>query len=414
VTARPSRGVDDAGGTTPRRHHRVLVVGGGNGGLSLAGRLRRAGIDDIAVVEPRSHHLYQPLFSHIAGGTARAGQARRPQDEVIPRGVTWIHDSATGVRPSEHAVELGSGALVTYEQLVLAPGIRRDWARVPGLEEAIGTPTVTSHYEYDLAQKTSRLLRDLRAGTVVFTQPDGPASCAGAAQKPMYLACDYWRRIGVLDDIRVVLVLPTPTMFGIPLIDDELARKTAEYGIEVRFSSELAAVDAASSSVTIRSADGVDEQLHYDVLNVVPVQRAPEWIAASGLSAPHDESDQVDVDPRRLQHRHHPDIWALGDAASAAGSKSGGALRRQTKVVAQNVLAVLDGRDPSAVYDGYSVAPFTVSRGTVVFAEFDDRLRPKPTIPFWTGLARERRLTWLFDRHILPWIYWHLITQGRA
>ena len=73
-----------APGTTP--HHDVLVIGGGNAGLSVAGRLRRYGVDDVAVVEPRDTHYYQPMFSHVAGGTARASQATRPQGSVTPNG----------------------------------------------------------------------------------------------------------------------------------------------------------------------------------------------------------------------------------------------------------------------------------------------------------------------------------------
>ena len=69
-------------------HHDVLVIGGGNAGLSIAGRLHRYGVADVAVIEPRSHHRYQPLFSHVAGGTARASQAVRPQGDVTPRGVS--------------------------------------------------------------------------------------------------------------------------------------------------------------------------------------------------------------------------------------------------------------------------------------------------------------------------------------
>ena len=76
--------------------------------------------------------------------------------------------------------------------------------------------------------------------------------------------------------------------------------------------------------------------------------------------------------------------------------------------------AVIAGRAPTAKYDGYSVVPFTVSRGTVVFAEFDRRGRLKPTIPFWRSLYRERRLSWIADRRVLPWVYWHLILRGRA
>ena len=72
-------------------HHRVIIVGGGNGGVSAAARLRRAGVSDIAVIEPQTVHRYQPLFSHVAGGTARASQTSRPQADVMPKGVHRHH-----------------------------------------------------------------------------------------------------------------------------------------------------------------------------------------------------------------------------------------------------------------------------------------------------------------------------------
>lgn len=396
--------------TLAQNSHRVVVLGGGNAGMSVAGRLARAGVDDIVIVEPRTHHLYQPLFSHVAGGTAKASQARRPQQEVLPRGVDWIRDAATHVDPEARSVTLASGITIGYEHLIVCPGIRRNWAAIPGLEHAIRTPRVSSHYEFALARKTSRLLRDVRSGTVVFTQPPEPASCGGAAQKPMYLACDYWRATGVLEDIRVILVVPGPTLAPVDPADGELERKVVEYGIEVRFSTELTAVDADAGTVTLRGGSG-EETLPYDVLDVVPPQVAPAWIAESGLA---DDTGFVDVDPELLRHRRFPEVWALGDAAATRNAKSGGALRKQTKALAENLVAVLQGRAPRSRYSGYTVIPFTVSRHTVVFAEFDDRDRPQPTVPGWTGLARERRLAWVFDRHLLPWVYWHLITKGRA
>ena len=57
-------------------HSDVVILGGGNAGISLAARLRRYGVKDVAVVEPREHHLYQPLLSHIAGGTAPGARDR--------------------------------------------------------------------------------------------------------------------------------------------------------------------------------------------------------------------------------------------------------------------------------------------------------------------------------------------------
>ena len=394
-------------------HHSVVVVGGGNAGLSVAGRLQRHGVKDVVVIEPREHHLYQPMFSHVAGGTARASMATRPQASVMPKGVGWIRDAVSAIDPDSNRLTLVSGDTIGYDQVLVCTGIQKDWNRIPGLAAAMGSPSGASHYEFDLAAKASLLLRDLQRGTVVFTQPAGPATCAGASQKPMYLACDYWRAAGVLDDIRVVMIVPDPTVFGIPLIDEELERKVAEYGIELRCDTELVEVDA-ESRVAVIAHDGVTERLPYDLLHAVPPQSAPDWLKDSALPAVGDELGFVEVDPHTLRHTRFPSVWALGDSAATTNSKSGGALRKQTTVVAANVEAALRGKPATSVYDGYTVCPFTVSRSTVVFAEFDDAYQLKPTIPFWKGLARERRLTWVFDRHILPWVYWHMILKGRA
>lgn len=392
---------------------RIVVIGGGNAGLSIAGRLHNARTGKVTVIEPRERHVYAPLQSHIAGGTARASRAVRPQADVIPPGVRWLRDEVFTVDPAARRVHLVSGGRLDYDQLVVAAGLRLEWEAIPGLPEAMARPEGVSNYDLDLAAKASGVLRDLRRGTVVFTQPPEPASCGAAAQKPLYLACDWWRSLGVLDDIRVVLVLPDPVPFGIPDIDRELHRVLDGYGVEVRYSREVRSVDATSRTLTIGHGED-EETLSYDVLHAVPPQRAPEWIAGSGLADAGDPHGLVDVDPETLRHRRYPDVWSLGDSARVATRPSGGAIRPQAKVLAKNLRAALRGAAPSARYDGYSVVPFTVSRGTVVFAEFDRWGRPRPTIPFWRSLSRERRSTWIADRRILPWVYWHLILRGRA
>jgi sulfide:quinone oxidoreductase len=394
--------------------HEVVIIGGGNAGISLAARLQRYGVKDVAVIEPKDHHLYQPLFSHIAGGRAQAQEAIRSQESVTPQGVTWIHDAAAGIDAAANTVTLASGSTVAYGQLVVCPGLQYDWDAVPGLAEAVHSPSGASHYEFELASKAWTLLRSMTSGTAVFTMPAGPIKCGGAAQKPMYLACDYWREQGLLDRIRVVMVQPYPTVFGVPEVDRELDRKIAEYGIELRTNSELVGVDAAGQTATIRDlAAGTVENLHYDVLNAVPPQSAPDWLKATDLPAAGDTGGFVEVDWQTLRHLRYPNVWSLGDAAGTTNSKSGGALRKQTKVVAKNLVAARKGKRLPAKYNGYSVCPFTVSRDTVVFAEFDDRYRPMPTlprVPTWN----ESKLSWVVDRDLFPKIYWNLILKGRA
>ncbi|WP_314323647.1 FAD/NAD(P)-binding oxidoreductase [Paenarthrobacter ilicis] len=396
------------------RRHDVLVIGGGNAGISLAARLKRYGVKDIGLIEPRDQHFYQPLFSHIAGGRASVKEAVRSQRSVIPRGIHWIQDTATDVDAQARTVTLGSGESVSYGNLVVCPGIQFQWEAVPGLAEAVHSPYGTSHYEFELAPKTWSLLSSLDVGTAIFTMPSGPVTCAGASQKPMYLACDHWKQAGVLDSIRVVMVQPYPSVFGVPHVDQELERKMAEYGIELRTNSELVSVDASNRTASIRhNPTGEVEELQYDVLNAVPPQSAPDWLKGTDLPAAGDDGGFVEVDPGTLRHPRYPEVWSLGDAAATTNSKSGGALRKQVKVLAKNLVAAQRGAALPERYNGYSVCPFTVSRDTVVFAEFDQDYNPMPSLP-GVPTWKESKLSWVVDRVMFPQVYWRLILKGRA
>ena len=73
-------------------------------------------------------------------------------------------------------VTTGSGAIITYDHLVVCPGIQLDWGKIPGMADAIATPHASSNYTYDLAPKTWELIRGMRSGTAIFTMPPGPIS----------------------------------------------------------------------------------------------------------------------------------------------------------------------------------------------------------------------------------------------
>ncbi|MEC5192422.1 MULTISPECIES: NAD(P)/FAD-dependent oxidoreductase [unclassified Arthrobacter] len=395
-------------------HHEILIIGGGNAGLSVAARLRNAGRTDIGLIEPSEQHYYQPLWTLVGGGVASQEETVRPQASVMPQGVAWIKDAATDIDPESRSVALSSGGSVTYDYLVVCPGIQLDWDKIPGMAEAMESPAASSNYRFDLAPKTWDMVRNLKSGTAVFTQPSGPIKCAGAPQKIAYLAADYWRKQGVLDNIRVVMVLPTPGMFGVKVFADELERVVDKYGIEVRFNSEMTEVDSAAGTVVItdNKADK-QESLHYDLLHVVPPQSAPDWLKHTPLADPANPAGYVDVDKHTMRHKRYPEIFALGDAGSTPNSKTGAAIRKQAPVLVENLLAALDGATPSAQYGGYASCPLTTARGKMLLAEFDYSLQPAPSIPF-IDTTKERSDMWLLKRYGLPFMYWNLILKGRA
>lgn len=395
-------------------HHRIAIIGGGNAGISVAAQLRRKGQTDIGIIEPSSQHYYQPLWTLVGGGRAPARESVRQESSVVPQGVAWIKDSATEVDPENNTIQLASGSVVSFDYLIVYPGNQCDWDAIPGMQPSLETAAVSSNYSYDLAPKTWDLITSMRSGTAVFTMPTGAIKCPGAPQKIAYLAADYWREQGTLQDIRVVLVLPGPVMFGVKEFSDELEKVVARYGIEVRKNSEAIAIDPNQQTVTIRdNADGSSEDVHYDMLHVVPPQSAPDWVKHSPLADPTSADGYVEVDKHALQHTRYPHIFALGDVASSPNSKTGAAIRKQAPVVVENLLAVMAEKPPIAAYQGYASCPLTTSRHTMLLAEFDYSQRPAPSIPFINTL-RERRDMWYLKRYGLPALYWNSILKGRA
>jgi sulfide:quinone oxidoreductase len=396
-------------------HHRILIIGGGNAGISVAARLRRAGQDDVAIIEPSDTHYYQPLWTLVGGGCAPAKETARAQAKVMPKGVHWIKERSTDIDSNNQTVSLGSGNLIGYDYLVVSPGIQLDWDKIPGLSRTLGKDGVSSNYDYDLAPKTWEFLKGLRRGTAVFTMPSGPFKCPGAAQKIAYLAAHYWQQQGVLDDIHVILVIPSQKLFGVPEFCVVLERVVERYGIDVRFEHELVEVNPETREAILvnrREGSGEKVSVHYDVMHTVPPQSAPDWIKKSPLATA-EPTGYVDVDKHTHQHVRWPNVFSLGDACSTPNSKTGAAIRKQAPVVTKNLLAVMNGKDPSEKYDGYAACPFTTARNKMLLAEFDYTMKPHPTIPL-INTQKERRDMWYLKRWGLPFLYWNFILRGLA
>jgi sulfide:quinone oxidoreductase len=396
------------------RAHRVVIVGGGTAGITVAARLRRAGVSDVAVVEPAKTHYYQPLWTLVGGGLARAEASARPESSVMPHGVTWIERSVVAVAPERHVVVLDDGSEVEYGYLVMAPGIQLNWDTVPGMRRALGKDGVSSNYDLTLAPKTWDFIKATTSGTAVFTQPTGAIKCAGAPQKIAYLAADHWRRQGVLKDIDVHLVLPTPGMFGVPEFARILEQVVERYGITVHFNSEAVEIDGAARSVVVRDmTDDTKQAIGYDVMHVVPPQSAPTWVKNSPLADPANPAGYIEVDKHTMQHVRFPEVFALGDAGSTPNSKTGAAVRHQAPVLVSNLRSVMAGQVPSASYDGYASCPLTTARDRMLLAEFDYTMKPAPSIPL-LNTKHEHRDFGLLKKVGLPTLYWNLMLKGLA
>jgi len=420
ATASPTAGPAPEGlpavGEVVVASHQVIIVGGGAAGISVAASLlARQPSLDVAIIDPSDVHYYQPGWTLVGGGVFQPEQTRRAMGTLIPNGVKWIKAAVAGFEPEKRQVILDGCRVVRYEQLVVCPGLKLDWGAIEGLSDTLGHNGVTSNYRFDLAPYTWKLVQDLKGGRAVFTQPPMPIKCAGAPQKAMYLSADEWRRQGLLKNIQIDFCNAGAVLFGVADYVPALMEYVEAYGIHLNFGHTLTAINGSTREATFTKAlaDGTKESVvkPFDMIHVVPPQKAPDFIRASGLA---DAAGWVDLDPATLRHKTLPHIYGLGDAGNTTNAKTAAAARKQAPVVAHNVLVERGVAKKDAVYDGYGSCPLTVERGKIVLAEFLYGGKVAPSFPEWLiNGKRPSRLAWLLKERILPPVYWYGMLQGR-
>ena len=393
----------------------VVVVGAGSAGIAVASSLLAREPDlEIAVIDPADIHYYQPGWTLVGGGVFGPNDTVRTLASVLPPKVHWIKAAVAAFEPERNAVLLEGCRLIEYGRLVVCPGLKLDWHKVEGLVDTLGKNGVTSNYRFDLAPYTWELVKGLREGSALFTQPPMPIKCAGAPQKAMYLSADQWQRADALKDIDVSFHNAGGVLFGVKDFVPALMDYVDKYDAALRFNSNLVAIDGPAKTAYFEETDAEGKKgtvgRSFDMIHVCPPQCAPDFIRVSPLA---DQAGWVDVDQNTLRHKTYENVWSLGDVMNAPNAKTAAAARKQAPVVAQNLLADLGKASGVAHYDGYGSCPLTVERGKIVLAEFGYGGKLLPSFPTWLiDGRRPSRLAWLLKERILPPVYWKAMLKG--
>ena len=400
---------------TTEQHHQILIIGGGAAGITVAASLQRNARNrslDVAIVEPSEDHYYQPAFTLVGAGTYALNKTRRAEQSLIPPGVSWIKDTAASFNPEENAVTLDSGDVVSYDYLVVCPGLELNWEQIDGLKETLGSNGVCSNYSPAHAEYTWSCLQGLEAGSAaLFTQAPLPFKCPGAPQKIAYLAAHHLKNRGILDACSLHFLTHGPAMFAVPLFAAELDKVAARWGINVHFQTNLVAVDGDTKQATFEVVGGDREgerlTMDFDVIHVTPYQSPPAAIKTSPLA---NDGGWVEVHQHSMQHVRYPNVFGLGDAGSTPNSKTAAAVRKQAPVVVRNLLHLLDGGVLEDGYDGYGSCPLTTAYGKVILAEFTYGGKVTPTFPL--DPRKERTSMWWVKKTGLPIMYWDYMLKG--
>lgn len=417
-----------------KAHYQIVIIGAGTAGIMSAAQLLKKDKSlDIVIIDPAEMHYYQPAWTLVGAGTYDFDKTAKPIRDLIPQGVEWLQDAVVSFYPEENKIELKKGVKISYDYLVVAPGLVNDLSLIEGLEEAVKKGIVCSNYIDP--KYTWECLKNFKGGNAVFTQPTTPIKCGGAPQKIMYLAADYLRRNGLDKKSNVVFATPGTVIFGVKRIADTLMKVIHRYNVHFKPFYAPVKIDANKKIVYFKSVTpdenncvvnegnvlGEKQQgdslieMPFDLLHLAPPQTAPKFVKESVLV---NEAGWLDVDINSLQHKKYLNIFGIGDVAALPTAKTGAAIRKQAPVVVDNILKLIKGKTAdNKSYQGYSSCPLVTGYGKMVLAEFNykNEFTPDPKLKMMLigDSSKEHWRLWLLKKYMLPYLYWHKMMKGK-
>jgi len=321
---------------------RVVIVGAGFAGLELAARLSESLADAIHVTLLDRNDAFYFGFSKLDVLLGR----RAPVDvllhysEIAKEGVEFRQETVTAIDPPKRRVYTEEGHY-DADFLAVAVGADYDVAATPGFREG-----GFEYYSLAGAERLSEALAEFTSGTVLISVLGHPFKCPPAPFEGAFLLHDLFTKRGVRDaiDIRMTFPMAAP----VPVTKDVSRMFLAaleERGIEYAPKELVVGLDTRER--TARLASGAS--LPYDLFIGIPLHRAPEVVARSGLAP----DGWVPVDQTNLATRF-PGVYALGDVATGARTvaKAGIFAETAARVVATDIAARLHHTEPPAPYQG--------------------------------------------------------------
>lgn len=403
------------------RQHKVVLVGGGSAGLTISHQLLRSGKfsqDDIAVVDPADWHHYQPGWTLVGGGLRNKEELRKPLKSMLDPKLKFYNHSVATFSPEENYLTLGNGDKIGYKDLIVVPGIQIEYGKIQGLPEALADPNslVSSIYGYETCDKVFGTIRKLHGGQAIFTLPAGTVKCAGAPQKIMWLALDYWKRAGLYNPqnpaeskIKISFATALAVMFGAPKYNARLEELRLQRAVEGLFEHDLVSIEG--DTATFALPDGKEQvKKKFDLMHVVPKMGPYAFVKDSALA---NTAGFVDIDSATLRHNRFRNVWSAGDAAGLPTSKTSAAITSQAPVLVHNLMLSTEGKEPDMDYDGYTSCPLFTEYGKVMLAEFGYGGLPKETFArFGIDQGKPRKSFYHLKKDFFPWVYFNSMVKG--
>lgn len=366
----------------------IVIVGAGAAGLSVAARLlQRLDGASITLVDGRKEHFYQPGFTLVAAGLKTAGYPVSTTREHVARGTDLVEEAVAEIDPEANRIVTASGRAIPYDYLVVATGLQLDYAAIQGMDVGlIGKDGIGSVYAGPQhAEATWRAMSRFAdsGGVGLFGRPATEMKCAGAPLKYTFITEDTLRRRGNRGKAELIYAAHNQALFSVPIVSEKVRMLYQERGIKTVHDHIMTAIDPGRKVATFQTPKGPQE-LRYDFVNVVPPMRAPQVVRNSPLpwkTGPFAADGWIEVDKKSLRHARYPNVFAVGDVAGVPKGKTAASVKWQVPVTVDHLVAAIEGKTSSAVYNGYTSCPLITRVGRAMLVEFDYDNNLLPSFP---------------------------------
>jgi sulfite dehydrogenase len=331
--------------STPSYKSRVVVVGGGFGGATAAKYLRLWDPTiEVIVVERNTLLTSCPISNLVLAGYNQIGDIQQGYDGLRRHGVRVVNDDVTAIDAAKKSLRLARGGDLSFDRLIVSPGIDFTFDDVQGYEAAMQSGRVL--HAWKAGEQTVALRRQLEqmrdGGVYALSIPLAPYRCPPGPYERVSLIADYFKRAKPRSKVLVLDANPDVTSKGGLF---KAAWKDLYPGIvEYRGNAKAVGVDAATLTVKLEVED-----VKADVLNVVPPHGAGNIARQAGLITTNNR--WCDVDWRTMESKAVQGVHVLGDATLSAPAmpKSASMANNHAKIAAAAVVELLGGRTPAPV-----------------------------------------------------------------
>lgn len=343
------------------------MLGAGFGGLEIAAILSERIGDrlDLTLIDQNESFYFGYSKLDIMFGLKSANSVKHSYKRIKKPGVQFLQETITSIDPITRRVTTQNG-IHAADVLVVALGADYNISATPGLADG-----GNEFYSFEGAEIVRDILPAFKKGHAIVGVCSFPFKCPPAPSETALLLHDYLVRQGVRKDCKISLIVP----FELPLPPSYGTSKALLKSFQAKDITYIPEMMVGSIDAINKVAELDDgEELAFDLFLGIPEHCAPEVLEQSGLI--HDEWIPVD---KYSMLTTYPNVYAIGDVASAGIPKSGQFAMGAARSAAESIIANYEGHEFTSEYKGEGSCYVEFGEGKVGRADVDFFSKYRPT-----------------------------------